>query len=174
MRLRVSLDRLERGLTRPPPNGWSRRFLFPPIQTPFTKTVGSVAVLRHALFCLLLLIAYVAIFFIFLPLIATVVALIYYNKHHVHHAPWHLFALLYSVGLKHLLSQGTPVEYAFILSGGAVTILVFLFALRWAWNRRADRLNREAILPHLALTTDRGVWPPPPVAYVPTDGLPKK
>ncbi len=32
----------------------------------------------------------------------------------------------------------------------------------WAWNRRADRLNREASLPQPDLAAAPGVWPPPP------------
>jgi len=110
----------------------------------------------------LLLIAYVAIFFTLLPFIASIAVFIYYNTHHVHHAPWHLFALLYRMSVKYLLSQGTPAEYALTLAGLAGTNLAFLFALRWAWNRRADRLNREASLPPPALAAVPGVWPPPP------------
>jgi len=32
----------------------------------------------------------------------------------------------------------------------------------WAWNRRADRLGREAPLPQAAPIVLPGVWPPPP------------
>jgi len=40
----------------------------------------------------------------------------------------------------------------------------FLFSIPqiWAWNRRADRLNREASLPPPTLAAVPGVWPPPP------------
>lgn len=42
--------------------------------------------------------------------------------------------------------------------------LGFLLSLPqiWAWNRRAERLNREASLPHPAVAVAPGVWPPPP------------
>ena len=42
--------------------------------------------------------------------------------------------------------------------------LGFLLSLPqiWAWNRRADRLNREASLPQPAPAAAPGVWPPPP------------
>lgn len=41
----------------------------------------------------------------------------------------------------------------------------FLWVLPLAlWNRRADRLNREANPPQPACAVDTGVWPPPPNA----------
>ena len=162
MRLRVNLDRIEEGLNRRRTDGKSIGFIFPPVQTPHIETVAIKAVLRHALFCLLLIITCFVIFFAFLPFIAAVVVFIDYNTHHVHHAPWHLFALVYRMGVKHLLSQGTPAEYALTILGLDGTNLAFLLASRWAWNRRAHRLNREASLPQPALAIDIGVWPPPP------------
>lgn len=41
----------------------------------------------------------------------------------------------------------------------------------WAWNRRADRLNREGIMTTPAATELAGVWPPPPI--VSADNLPR-
>ena len=43
----------------------------------------------------------------------------------------------------------------------------FLFAADlapsvWAWNRRADRLKREPVLPEPVSAEMPGVWPPPP------------
>jgi len=52
---------------------------------------------------------------------------------------------------------------ATVLSYGALAIAIALagcFCQHWAWNRRADRLNREPSLPLAAVAS--GVWPPPP------------
>lgn len=38
-----------------------------------------------------------------------------------------------------------------------------LFASHWAWNRRADRLNRELSPMLAAISIVSGVWPPPPM-----------
>ena len=37
-----------------------------------------------------------------------------------------------------------------------------LYPSVWAWNRRADRLNREAAAPQAVPAALPGVWPPPP------------
>lgn len=37
-----------------------------------------------------------------------------------------------------------------------------LVPFAWAWNRRANRLNRETSVPQPTLATAPGVWPPPP------------
>ncbi len=41
-------------------------------------------------------------------------------------------------------------------------MLLCVFLTHWAWNRRADRLNREPSLPLPAVADAPGVWPPPP------------
>ena len=43
----------------------------------------------------------------------------------------------------------------------------------WAWNRRADRLNREAALPPPELVAVPGVWPPPPMPSASSPTAPK-
>ncbi len=44
-------------------------------------------------------------------------------------------------------------------------VLLSLFPTQWAWNRRADRLNREASHPQQLIAVEvQGVWPPPPTA----------
>ncbi len=51
-----------------------------------------------------------------------------------------------------------------VLFDGSLVIAVCIldcFCQHWAWNRRADRLNRESLLqPSVAAAP--GVWPPPP------------
>jgi len=66
---------------------------------------------------------------------------------------------------------GTVEFYGFL---AVVFVFLYCFPTHWAWNRRADRLNREASLPQPALAIDAGVWPPPPIASIPADALPKK
>lgn len=39
---------------------------------------------------------------------------------------------------------------------------VWLSPVIWAWNRRADRLNREP-MPRPAVADVPGIWPPPPI-----------
>ena len=48
---------------------------------------------------------------------------------------------------------------------------VWLSPVIWAWNRRADRLNRKAALPPPVAAAAPGVWPPPPT--VSAGDLPK-
>ncbi len=43
----------------------------------------------------------------------------------------------------------------------------------WAWNRRADRLNRAATAPQELPANDTGVWPPPPTVSASADTLPR-
>jgi hypothetical protein len=45
-----------------------------------------------------------------------------------------------------------------------LAVLLYMYALPfvWAWNRRADRLSREASLPQPVVSVAPGVWPPPP------------
>ncbi len=49
---------------------------------------------------------------------------------------------------------------------GCVLLLIFCvaycFCQHWAWNRRADRLNRDPVLPEPVPAETPGVWPPPP------------
>ena len=77
--------------------------------------------------------------------------------------------------IKMLLHLGPtiPANLLVPLFYGLATFTIW-FPTRWAWNRRADRLNREASLPQPALATDTSVWPPPPIASLSADALPKK
>ena len=43
----------------------------------------------------------------------------------------------------------------------------------WAWNRRADRLNREPAAPQALPAIDTSVWPPPPTVSASADTLPR-
>ncbi len=54
---------------------------------------------------------------------------------------------------------------ATVLFYGALAIAISVvgcFCQHWAWNRRADRLNREPSLPQPIAAAVPGVWPPPP------------
>lgn len=61
----------------------------------------------------------------------------------------------------------------FTLPAVVLGFLLFLPQL-WVWNRRVDHLNREASLRQPALATDISIWPPPPIASLSADALPKK
>ena len=67
------------------------------------------------------------------------------------------------VAVEHWINGTAPTT---VLSYGAFAIAIGFagcFCQHWAWNRRADRLNREAALPPPAAVAVPGVWPPPPV-----------
>lgn len=66
------------------------------------------------------------------------------------------------------INQGSP---QVVLSNCAWLIAFGIsgcFCQHWAWNRRADRLNREAALMPPTAVEVASVWPPPPA--VPVDG----
>ena len=61
-----------------------------------------------------------------------------------------------------------------VLSDCALIIVICIFLCvcqHWAWNRRADRLNREAALTPPVTAVLIGVWPPPPLG--PADAVTK-
>ncbi len=135
------------------------------------------AVLRRAFIFPFLLIAYFAIFFIFTSLIIVAATAIEY-RHHIHHLNWRLLKVLFRFAYRTQLSimskdGESPIDYVFITLGFAALNVVFLLSLRWAWNRRADRLNREANEPQALLAIDTGIWPPPPTVSASADTLPR-
>jgi len=119
------------------------------------------AVLHRSLIFLVSIIAYF-VFFIALFLTAVVVTILERYRHRIHHIHWRLLKLLYRLALDIFFGRYPPMQYVFtILVFGALGF-VWLLLLQWAWNRRADRLNREASSPQPALAATPGVWPPPP------------
>ncbi len=60
------------------------------------------------------------------------------------------------------LNSTLPKAALFVCGIILAAALMMLFLTHWAWNRRADRLNRETPLP-LAAAETPGVWPPPPL-----------
>ena len=59
--------------------------------------------------------------------------------------------------------NGTPPGAAlFYCSLAMAFVSLGCFPIHWAWNRRADRLNREVNLPQSVVSVAPGVWPPPP------------
>lgn len=161
VRLSVIQDKVETILNRRRTNGRFGRFRFPPSQTPARETVTLSAAFRHAFSFLLIMIAQLVIFFLIFPLIALIFVFIYFRQY-FHHIPWRLMRTMYRDAVNHLWSQGTPAEYIFIYLVLAGIILAFLLAERWAWNRRAERLNREGSPSQPAVAAAPGVWPPPP------------
>ena len=125
------------------------------------------AVLCSAFIFSLFIIAIIATYFIFTSFIAVVVIAIEY-RHDIHHLTWRLLKVLCSIAYRIQLDVmskdgGSPMDYVFTILAFAAFGFVWLLLLRWAWNRRAERLNREASLPHpAALAIDTAVWPPPP------------
>lgn len=68
-------------------------------------------------------------------------------------------------GMLHVGFTATKGPLLILLSMPFITPLLFtagLYPSIWAWNRRAERLSREGILPQPTLAADTGVWPPPP------------
>ena len=59
-----------------------------------------------------------------------------------------------------------PGTVLFCCSAAIAFAFLYCFPTHWAWNRRTDRLNREASLlqPQLFSVIDASVWPPPPAA----------
>lgn len=162
MRLSVNLDELERGLTHFTEgyaDGRFPRFMFPPSQTLPTAAVDMKAVLRRTLISLLSIIACFAAS-IPLFLTATVVTILSHYRHQIHHIQWRLLKLLYGIALDIFFGRYPPMQYVFTTLVYGVLGFVWLLLLRWAWNRRAARLNCEASLPQQALVVDGGVWPP--------------
>jgi len=56
----------------------------------------------------------------------------------------------------------TPTTMLCYVLGWVAFVILWCLPTHWAWNRRADRLNREAGLPQALLVALPGVWPPPP------------
>ncbi len=162
MRLSVDLDKLEEVLNRRRTDGKGSRLMFPPRRMSHYETVPLASALRHALLFLLLILAQFASFFVLLPLVVVICLFFSYRHLFHHHVPWHLMTLLYGQSVQHMLNEGKPSDYFFPVFGVACVMLAVSLASRWAWNRRADRLNREAILPPLEPVVVPGVWPPPP------------
>lgn len=71
------------------------------------------------------------------------------------------------------LNKTPPGTVLFYWSLAVIFVFLHCLPTHWAWNRRADRLNREASLPQPALTSDMGVWPPPPSVSTSADAPPR-
>jgi len=140
--------------------------MFPSSQILLTDTVDMKAVLRRTFIFLIFIVTCFVAFFALTSVIVVVAIAIYY-RHHIHHLNWRLLKLLcsiaYRIQLKVIYKNGdSPMDYVFIILIFGVLGFVWLLLLRWAWNRRAERLNREPSLPQSALAVAPGVWPPPP------------
>jgi hypothetical protein len=135
--------------------------MFPPGRTPLIDTIDMKAVLRQALIFLVSVIASFGVF-IALFLTALVVTILVLYRHRIHHIHWRLLKLLYKLALDIFFGRDPPMEYVVTILVFGVLGFIWLLLLRWAWNRRADRLNREASLPKPAVDVAPGVWPPPP------------
>lgn len=59
------------------------------------------------------------------------------------------------------MNATAPTTVLCYVIGAIAFVILWCVPTQWAWNRRADRLNREAILP-LVSAAIPGVWPPPP------------
>ena len=179
MWLHIDVDKVERCFTsftdsRPSPRSRRRsRFLFPSSRTQITDLINMKAVTRRASLFLLALTAYFAVA-IFLFVSALAATILYQYRHYIHHFHWRLLKLLYRIALDNFFGHDPPMQYVIIVLVFSALGFSWLLTLRWAWNRRAKRLNHEASLPQTALATDTSVWPPPPIAPVPAVALLKK
>ena len=69
--------------------------------------------------------------------------------------------------LLHIILYPVYLELLFILLVSLMPAILWAAYLGFslpAWNRRADRLNRETALPPVVAAAVPGVWPPPPTA----------
>ena len=147
---------------------WPGWLSFPPEQTPAIDAIPMKAVLRSAASFPLFITLYFTVC-TFVIVTAFAIAILLANlHHHLHHLHWRLIKLLYSFGLRDFLRDNPPLDYAYVVAAMSGLGFGFISALRWAWNRRADRLNQEAALTPPVAALSSGVWPPPPT--VPTDG----
>jgi len=179
MRVHVDADRIERyftSFTDSKPNLRSRRrsrFMFSPGQTSPTNVVDMGVVVRRTFIFLVSVAAYFVIF-IFLFLTAIVATILHQYRHHIHHIHWRLLRLLYGIALDIFFGRYPPMQYATTIFVFSTLGFAWLIALRWAWNRRAKRLNYESTLPQPVLVIAPGVWPPPPDVPISANLLPKK
>ena len=179
MWLHVDVDRIERFFTiftdsRPSLRSSRRsRFLFPSSRTPITDLIDMQAVTRRAFLFLLSITASYGVF-IFLMLTAIAATILYPYRHRIHHFHWHLLRLLYRIALNIFLGRSPPMQFITSILVFSTLGFAWLLAVRWAWNRRAKRLNFEATLPQPVLVSALDVWPPPPTVSTPADFLPKK
>ena len=163
MRLSPDLNRLEAGLNRRRADSKASWLMFPSARTSPHKTVSFAASLHRVFVCFLFFLVYLSIFSFGLPFVVLIFLFAKY-RHHFHHIPWHLMMFMYKSAVRHLSGEAKPSDYFFLLCLLAVAIVAHVFASRWAWNRRADRLNREAALPLPAPVAVPGSWPPPPAS----------
>ena len=94
------------------------------------------------------------------PIEAMVAAIwIYYDYTAAQH---HEKRIVPIVATENWAKQTTP--EVILLSCTSLTVFGILatFSAHWAWNRRADRLNREPAVPQPVFVNAPGVWPPPP------------
>jgi len=153
VRLRVNLDCIEEVLNRRRTDGKSIGFLFPPSQTLLSDTVNMKAVLQHAWVSPTLFFLFVPVLFVALSFVITAdLSLRLYQQVRL--------GFIYKLTLLVLteLAHGLPILFLLLI----VFNVAIHLPLRWAWNRRANRLNRAASLPKPAVDVAPGIWPPPP------------
>ena len=61
-------------------------------------------------------------------------------------------------------STQTSLIYLFMSACLVAACILAGAAHQWAWNRRADRLNREPVLPQPIFADAPDAWPPPPMS----------
>lgn len=103
------------------------------------------------------------VFFVALVLLGFFVLAVYFvylvlNMFTLHQIQQHHQAMLH-IAIVAVKSEVFALCFAPL--GGAFLTAAGLAPSFWAWNRRADRLNREGITPPAAAEVT-GVWPPPP------------
>ena len=151
------LDILERALNR---RREGVQYSFLVIGTCQTDRVGvwplvKLSLIHSLLFVLLILLTQVMVSMIFggffLP---------QYRFH-----PFNLNEVILIIKMLLRLELTTPATLLVPLFYGFATFTIW-FPTRWAWNRRADRLNHSVGVPQAQplLAVDASVWPPPPAA----------
>ena len=150
MRIALNKDKLEQTLNSHRPDSW---LSFPPRGTAPAAQISAFAALKHSfvfptLFCLFVPVLWVALSVV----ITTDLSLRLY--HHVRAA--YIYQITLSV-LKVYFGNLLIALPLLLIFNAAI-----YFSIRWAWNRRAERLNRKGMPPPSAPACDPVVWPPPP------------
>lgn len=90
--------------------------------------------------------------------------LIYYDYAAARHHDTKILPVVVTENWINSVPLGDVLEPCFLILAVA---LLWLFPTHWAWNRRADRLNRGLSQPLPTLADVSGIWPPPPAEDLP-------
>jgi ABC-type Fe3+ transport system permease subunit len=161
MRITVDKDKIEEVLTRRRTDSW---LSFPPRGTAPTDKISILGVFKYVWIAPGLFFFFVTLLFVVLSFVITADLSMRLYQHI-------RLDYIYKI-TRNVLRDAFP---ALILS----LLIMFVFnvaihlPIRWAWNRRANRLNQIGNPSVPAPVTLPGVWPPPPTVSVSSDHEPR-